>query len=112
MGGTAEPLYVVELRPARRQVVVGPRQALLTASLSVRDLNWLGEDVPETGLGVSVKVRSTRQPVPARLYRGTGDTAEVVFDAPEAGVAPGQACVAYDGDRVLGGGWIATTAKA
>ena len=112
VGGTAEPLYVVELRPASRQVVVGPRQALLTASLSVRDLNWLGEDVPETGLGVSVKVRSTRQPVPARLYQGTGDTAEVVFDAPEAGVAPGQACVAYDGDRVLGGGWIATTAKA
>ena len=112
VGGTAEPLYVVELRPASRQVVVGPRQALLTASLSVRDLNWLGEDVPETGLGVSVKVRSTRQPVPACLYQGTGDTAEVVFDAPEAGVAPGQACVAYDGDRVLGGGWIATTAKA
>ena len=112
VGGTAEPLYVVELRPASRQVVVGPRQALLTASLSVRDLNWLGEDVPEAGLGVSVKVRSTRQPVPARLYPRAGDTAQVVFDAPEAGVAPGQACVAYDGDRVLGGGWIATTAKA
>lgn len=109
----SEPLFVVKLDPARRQVIVGPREALETRRLLLRDLNWLGdtafEALPEAGVEVSVKVRSTRPPVPARLYR-MAEGALVELLEGEDGVAPGQACVFYDpegGTRVLGGGWIA-----
>jgi len=109
----SEPLFVVRLDPARRQVIVGPREALETRRLVLHDLNWLGdtafEMLPEAGIDVSAKVRSMRPPVPARLYR-TAEGALVELLEGEDGVAPGQACVFYDpngGTRVLGGGWIA-----
>jgi tRNA-specific 2-thiouridylase len=78
--------------------------------IGVAEVNWLGdgafEDAPPEGWRVEARVRSTRQPAPA-VVRPTGpDTAEVILDEPEEGVAPGQACVFYRGDRVLGGGWI------
>ncbi|MDZ4366037.1 MAG: tRNA 2-thiouridine(34) synthase MnmA [Afipia sp.] len=109
----SEPLFVVKLDPVRRQVIVGPREALGTRWLTLRDLNWLGdtafEDLPEAGIEVSVKVRSTQPPVAARLQR-TAAGASVELLEGEDGVAPGQACVFYDpagGTRVLGGGWVA-----
>ena len=105
IGGTAEPLYVVRLDPAQRRVIVGPRRSLAVASASLSQLNWLGGG--ERGGPITVKVRSAARPVPARL---AGDS--VHFDAPEYGVAPGQAAVFYDGDRMLGGGWIETTEAA
>ena len=111
VGGTAEPLYVVALEPEARRVIVGPKTALMTASLTVRNLNWIGPSVPAEGLGIQLRIRNTQDPVPARLYR-SGDGARIDFDTPEAGVSPGQAAVAYDGDRVLGGGWIADTQAA
>ena len=70
----------------------------------IERINWLGNDFAGP---LTVKVRSMAKPVPARLL---GD--RVVFDAPEYGVAPGQAAVLYAGDRVLGGGWIAQTEAA
>jgi tRNA-specific 2-thiouridylase len=103
IGGSAAPLYVVRLEPAQRRVVVGPRAALAVAGARLTDLNVLG---PLDG-ALSVKVRSMAKPVPARL---AGDALR--FDAPEYGVAPGQAAVLYAGDRVLGGGWIAETQPA
>ena len=110
VGGLDEPLYVVKLDPERRQVIVGPRAALATRTIPVREINWLGdtpfETRPEWHLGV--KVRSTRPPLDA-VIRPTGpDTAMVELVAPERGVSPGQACVFYatEGSRVLGGGWI------
>jgi len=107
IGGTDEPLYVVRLEPARRRVVVGPRAALGCERLTVSGLNWLGAGgVPEEGARVAVKLRSAMPPVPARLFPLGGGRAEVVLDEPQAGIAPGQACVAYDRGRVLGGGWI------
>ncbi len=107
IGGTDEPLYVVRLEPARRRVVVGPRAALGRDRLTVSGLNWLGAgDMPEEGARVAVKLRSAMAPVSARLFPLGDRRAEVAFDEPQAGVAPGQACVAYDGERVLGGGWI------
>ncbi len=109
----SEPLFVVKLNPVRRQVIVGPREALGTRWLTLRDLNWLGdtafEDLPEAGIEISVKVRSTQPPVAARLQR-TAAGASVELLEGEDGVAPGQACVFYDpagGTRVLGGGWVA-----
>jgi tRNA-specific 2-thiouridylase len=105
--GGGPPLYVVALEPQNRRVVVGPREALGCTRVRVRGVNWLGG--PETEIRVSVRVRSTRPPAPALLRRLEGNEVEVTLDLPEQGVAPGQACVFYDGDRVLGGGWIASS---
>jgi tRNA-specific 2-thiouridylase len=114
-----EPLYVVHLDPAGRRVIVGPRDALATRRLHLRDINWLGDEplhtLPVGGREVYVRVRSTRPPLPAHLAV-EGGRVQVDLDASEAGVAPGQACVFYEseapGARVLGGGWIARAEKA
>jgi tRNA-specific 2-thiouridylase len=102
IGGLAEPLYVIRLDSERQQVIVGPKAALAVTAARLSEPSWLGaaEDRP-----VLAKVRSLAKPVPARL-----DGEWLRFDAPEFGVAPGQAAVLYDGDRVLGGGWIEETA--
>ena len=112
VGGTVESLYVIKLRPAERQVIVGPREALLTAALEVAELNWLGAGIPEGGLAIQVKIRSTQPPVGAMIYKGQGSSARIIFDAPEPGVSPGQAAVCYDGTKMLGGGWIRRTVPA
>lgn len=114
-GPESEPLFVVRLDPARRRVIVGPKGALGTRRLHLRDVNWLG-DVPLAGLpagGVEIlaRVRSTREPVAAILEQAA-EGALVTLAEGEGGVAPGQACVFYDAAdpaRVLGGGWIART---
>ncbi|MEM7422374.1 MAG: tRNA 2-thiouridine(34) synthase MnmA, partial [Pseudomonadota bacterium] len=97
--GGGDPLYVVRLDPDKRQVVVGPRDALATRRIPIGQVNWLGdcdfENVPADGHDVLVKVRSTRPPVSARLMPASNG-AEVELLAPEQGVAPGQACVFYE----------------
>ena len=115
---TGEPLFVVRLDAARRQVVVGPREALLAAAFTLGESNWLGDgtlaEACAVALPVRVRVRSTREPKPAHLTLIDG-VPGVAFEAPEEGVAPGQAGVLYDGatgDRVLGGGFIARTVSA
>ena len=100
IGGMAEPLYVIRIEPETRRVVVGPRRELAVQAMRVADWNWLGEDQRE----INVKVRSLAPAVPARR-----DDDWVHFASAEHGVAPGQAAVAYDGTRLLGGGWIAET---
>ena len=104
----AEPLHVLAIEPERRRVVVGPRAALAEDRVSLRELNWLRPQHPSpAGVRVAVKLRSAQIPVPATLYPGAlvGE-AELVLDTPADAVAPGQAAVLYDGERVLGGGWI------
>ena len=98
-----EPLYVLAIEPGRHRVVVGPRAALGAGVVRLRAVNWLGPALEEAS--ASVKLRSAQTPVPA-LIRRHGTEAEVVLARPEV-AAPGQACVAYDGDRLLGGGTIA-----
>jgi tRNA-uridine 2-sulfurtransferase len=101
-----EPLYVLEIEPKARRVVVGPRAALAETQISLGELNWLGAPAAQ-GMAVAVKLRSTQMPVSSRLYLGSNaGEAELVLDLPAGAVAPGQAAVLYDGDRVLGGGWI------
>jgi tRNA-specific 2-thiouridylase len=108
------PLYVVRLDAAARRVVVGPREALRTMRMRLRDVNWLGDgeiapECPVIRRDVFVKVRSTRPPQPAWLGVA-GDEVEIELIDGEEGVAPGQACVLYDAaapSRVLGGGFIA-----
>lgn len=113
---SAAPLYVVRLEPDTARVVVGPREALATTTIALRDVNWLGDVVPgPEGIEVAVRVRSTRPPRPA-LLRAVGDGIEVEMATPEDGVSPGQACVVYEnaGDRarILGGGTITRTASS
>ena len=91
---------------------MGPRAALGVRRFRLHSLNWLAEPISAQGTPCAVRVRSTRPPAAATIFSATGGGAEVVLDAPEEGVAPGQACVAYDGTRVLGGGWIARPARA
>ncbi len=113
------PLYVVRLDAAMRRVVVGPREALRTSRIRLRDVNWLGDGTIEQALSshpdVYVKVRSTRPPQPAWLRSGPAGI-EVELIAGEDGVSRGQACAFYDAvegqARVLGGGVIASTISA
>ena len=114
------PLYVVRLDAATRRVVVGPREALRTAAMRLRDVNWLGdgtlaEVLDHEGCEVYVKVRSTRPPQPAWLRR-RADAIEVELIDSEDGVSPGQACVFFDAPagqaRVLGGGTIQSSVAA
>jgi tRNA-specific 2-thiouridylase len=104
IGGQAEPLYVLRLEPESGRVVVGPKSALAVTSARLGAVNWLGEG---RQCGLTAKVRSLAQPVPARF---DGET--VRFERPEYGVSPGQAAVLYDGERLLGGGWIEETVPA
>jgi len=103
IGGQSEPLYVLRIEPETKRLVVGPRRALAVQSMRVSDWNWVAEDQRD----VNVKVRSLAPAVPA-----TRDGDWIRFAQPEFGVAPGQAAVAYDGTRLLGGGWIAETQAA
>ena len=117
---TGSPLYVVRLDAASRRVIVGPREALRTSRIRLRDINWLGDGTLEQAAArrpeIFVKVRSTRAPQPAWLRCSGDGTAEVELIAGEDGVSPGQACAFYeaaDGQaRVLGGGFIASTVAA
>ncbi len=117
---TGAPLYVVRLDAASRKVVVGPREALRTSRIRLREVNWLGDGSVETALAsrpeIFVKVRSTRPPQPAWLRAGGDGVIDVELIASEDGVSPGQACVFYDAadgqTRVLGGGIIASTMAA
>jgi tRNA-specific 2-thiouridylase len=111
-GGT--PLYVIKLDAERKRVVVGPREALRTSGIVLRDVNWIGdgdldEVLADDKLEVFVKVRSTRPPQAAWLRHGKQGYEVELVDG-EHGVSPGQACVFYDAGegqaRVLGGGFI------
>ena len=99
------PFYVVRIDPASHQVIVGPKEALAKTSLAITDCNWLVGDVPADGLEVSVKFRSSMKPVPARIEK-TDHGARIQLEAPQFGIAPGQAAVCYSGTRLVGGGWI------
>jgi tRNA-uridine 2-sulfurtransferase len=103
---TGERLYVVKLDPASSRVIVGPRSALGCERAELIDVNWLGDEpLPAGGIDVQVKHRAREPAVAARLVPD-GAGARVEFAEAQAGVAPGQACVFYDGSRVMGGGWI------
>ena len=117
---TGTPLYVIRLDAHSRRVVVGPREALRTSRIRLREANWLGagtlQQALDHGREVYVKVRSTRAPQPAWLRAAVDGSVEVELVAGEDGVSPGQACAFYDAAqgqaRVLGGGIIASTIAA
>lgn len=100
------PLYVVGIEPRDGTVVVGPEESLLRDRCLLDRVRWIPFDRPRGPVAATVRIRSGHRGAEAVL-RDLGDgTAEVRFAEPQRAVAPGQACVAYDGDRVLGGGFI------
>jgi tRNA-specific 2-thiouridylase len=102
---TGVPMYVLALRPADQQVIVGPKASLEQTTLTASGVNWMVEE-PAGALRVAAQIRHHHQAAPAAV-RSLGDgRAEVVFDAPQLAISPGQAVVFYDGDAVVGGGWI------
>jgi tRNA-uridine 2-sulfurtransferase len=108
-----QPLYVVRLEPETRRVFVGPKAALAKSSLTLREVNWLGSaGEPTESVEVEVKLRSMTEPKPAIISLQPGGHARVELLEPQFGIAPGQACVFYQGSRVLGGGWIQREQRA
>ncbi len=104
-----EPLYVIKIDPLNNVLYVGPQSCLYNSKFVVKNTNFLGMKTDfGDSLEVQVKIRSTCMPVSAKLYKGDAQ-GEVIIDlfSPEKSVTPGQACVFYDGSRLLGGGWIA-----
>ncbi len=103
------PFYVVRVDPKANEVVVGPKEALARDHITIHDCNWL-TDIPAEGLKIDVKLRSVSPVASAMLYQTGNSQAEIHLDAPQYGIAPGQAAVCYHADknnaRVLGGGWI------
>ena len=102
-----KPMYVIQIDPDQNQLVVGPWDALATSTMVLANVNWLGDpiDYGKT-IRCEVKVRSMKPPVGAQIQFLSDNKANVALVTPENGVAPGQACVFYEGTRLLGGGWI------
>ena len=110
-GGFAEPMFVVDIRPADRAVVIGPRDALLGRGVVAREVNWLA-DAPPVGAPVQVQVRHRARPTAATLIRNDGAEIELALDEPVSAVTPGQSLVLYEGELVLGGGVIERARRA
>ena len=102
------PIYVTERDAASNTVTIGRKDDLLAAGCTADQTNWLlpADDLPRDWTACGVKVRYNSQPAPARVRITGDDTLEVAFDEPLEAVTPGQAVVCYDGDTVMGGGWI------
>jgi tRNA-specific 2-thiouridylase len=104
--GGREPLFVVGIDAARRVVTVGPREALRRTTLEASRVNWIAGDPPAGPLRVEAQIRHRHRPAPAVAEPLDRGRARVVFDAPQEAITPGQSVVFYQGDEVLGGGWI------
>jgi tRNA-specific 2-thiouridylase len=102
---TGTPLYVIGLNGAERQVVVGRDEELWSNTLRARNLNWIAVDGLREPMRVSIKIRNKHQAAPAVIEK-SGEEVLATFDAPQRAITPGQAAVFYDGDTVVGGGWI------
>lgn len=105
--GWHEPLYVVKIDAKNNIVTVGSESDLGSHEFTIKDVNWLGlTEIPEGGIELTVKTRSTQKDRGAIVYGVGNGRARVKLLSPEKAITPGQACVMYDGSRVLGGGWI------
>ena len=103
---TGSPLYVLEIRGDSRQVVVGANDALYSRTLRARDVNWIAIDDLRAPMRVQVRIRNRHEPAPATIEKGSDGELLATLDQPQRAITPGQAAVFYDGDVVVGGGWI------
>ena len=104
---TGSPLYVLEVRGDKRQVVVGSNEELASDTLRARQLNWISIADLDQPMRVKVKIRHRHEAADALIEKSSADEVTAKFDSPQRAVTPGQAAVFYDGDVVVGGGWIA-----
>jgi tRNA-specific 2-thiouridylase len=103
---TGSPLYVIQIKNDTRQVVVGKDEELYSRTLRARQINLISTAELREPMRVAVKIRHKHQPAPAMLEADGPDAVKVIFDEPQRAITPGQAAVFYDGDIVVGGGWI------
>src|SRR5262249_21810940 len=108
----SEALYVIAIEPASSRVFVGPDAALSSAGCLVAGVNWIPADRTGATLECDVRIRHRHHGARARIEALAGLRARVTFDEPQRAVAPGQAAVFYDGELVLGGGWIESAEAA
>ncbi len=102
-----EPLYVIETKPAERRVVIGRNEELLRSTMNVSEVNWISIDPPVEPIRAQVKIRNKHAAAPATIIPSSiSERVEIQFDDAQRAITPGQAAVFYDGDVVLGGGWI------
>jgi len=104
---TGSPLYVININGAEGKVTVGSNDDLLRTKLLARDVNWIAIESLTQPLRVTAKIRHRHEPAPAILENAANGEVQVTFDEPQRAITPGQAVVFYDGDLVVGGGWIA-----
>ncbi len=102
----SEPLYVIDIRPEENRVVVGAKSQVGGRTCRVVSSNWITIEALERPMRVAAKIRSRHPEAPATVSPMEDGSVMVQFDAPQPAISPGQACVFYDGDRVVGGGWI------
>jgi tRNA-specific 2-thiouridylase len=105
LGGLPEPQYVTQIDAERGRVTIGPKSQLMTRGLAATGVSWI-EGMPIQEVIATVKIRSRHPAIPSRIVTQSEDRAEVWFQESYPAVTPGQAAVFYDGERVLGGGWI------
>ena len=108
---TGSPLYVIQINNDARQVVVGRDEELYSRTLVVRRVNLISTEAIREPMRVGVKIRHKHQPAPATIEASGADEVKVTFDEPQRAITPGQAAVFYDGDVVVGGGWIEATGR-
>lgn len=101
-----EPLYVVQIDAPRSRIVVGLSDDLLKSEMEVERTNWISIAAPEAPMRVSIKIRSRAEEAGGTITTARDGSVRVYFDEPQRAVTPGQAAVFYDGDIVVGGGWI------
>jgi tRNA-specific 2-thiouridylase len=109
---TGSPLYVININGEKGQVTVGEGDALLSRTLIAHKMNWIAIDELREPIRVHAKIRHRHEPAPAVVETAERGEVRVLFDEPQRAITPGQAVVFYDGDLVVGGGWIAETGKA
>jgi tRNA-specific 2-thiouridylase len=103
---TGKPIYVLSIDPEKNRVVVGEDEVLRKTTCELQDVNWISCLRPSAAIRAYAKIRHKHEPAPATIEPLDATTARVTFDAPQRAITPGQATVFYDGDVVLGGGWI------
>ncbi|MEJ7623524.1 MAG: tRNA 2-thiouridine(34) synthase MnmA [Pyrinomonadaceae bacterium] len=101
-----KPLYVTQIEKARNQIIVGEDFDLDAIEFEAKGVNWIAFETPEKTLRVGVRIRYRHEPAPATIYALPGAGAQIVFDEPQRAITPGQTTVFYNGDEVIGGGWI------
>jgi len=100
------PLYVTQIERAKNRIVVGDDTDLDKTEFTARDVNWIAFDTPTEPVRAEVRIRYRHDPAPATIHALPDDHARIVFDTPQRAITPGQATIFYNGEEVVGGGWI------